>query len=72
MTYAEKMNKHVKIVTYLKAAWPDVVFVEGTDKAYIDQVCDYTEDAEHDDAPDSLASLVQRARFKTAYVSAFG
>lgn len=61
--YAEKLNKHVKIVTHLKGAWPDIVFVEGTDQAYIDQICDYTEDAEHDDAPDSLASLVQRARF---------
>lgn len=69
--YTEKLNKHVKIVTHLKAAWPDVVFVEGTDQAYIDQVCDYTEDAEHDDAPDSLASLVQRARVGGArYVSA--
>lgn len=61
--YPETMNKHVKIVTYLKTAWPDVVFVEGTDQAYIDQICDYTEDAEHDDAPDSLASLIQRGRF---------
>ena len=60
--YDEKLNKHVKIVTHLKGAWPDIVFVEGTDQAYIDQICDYTEDAEHDDAPDSLASLVQRAR----------
>ena len=63
--YAESQNKHVKIVTYLKTAWPEIVFVEGTDKAYIDQICDYTEDAEHDDAPDSLASLCQRGRFHT-------
>jgi len=71
-TYAEHMNKHVKIVTYLKTAWPEIVFCEGTDQAYINQVCDYTEDAEHDDAPDSLASLVQRAKFAKAYVSPFG
>ena len=70
--YTEKMNKHVKISTHLKAAWPDIVFVEGTDQAYIDQICDYTEDAEHDDAPDSLASLVQRAKFNTGYESPFG
>lgn len=70
-SYAEKLNKHVKIVTHLKAAWPDIVFVEGTDQAYIDQICDYTEDAEHDDAPDSLASLVQRAKFDTGYESIF-
>lgn len=64
--YPETMNKHMKIVTYLKAAWPGIVFVEGTDQAYIDQICDYTEDAEHDDAPDSLASLCQRGRFSKA------
>ena len=69
--YTEKLNKHVKIVTHLKAAWPDIVFCEGTDRLYIDQVCDYTEDAEHDDAPDSLASLVQRAKFSTDYKSVF-
>jgi hypothetical protein len=63
--YAESQNKHVKIVTYLKTAWPEIVFVDGTDQAYIDQICDYTEDAEHDDAPDSLASLCQRGRFHT-------
>lgn len=60
--YTEKMNKHVKIVTYLKAAWPDIVFCEGTDEDYINQICDYTEDAEHDDSCDSLASLLQRSK----------
>lgn len=59
MTYHENTNKHLKITTYLKGAWPDVVFVEGTDEAYINQICDYTEDAEHDDAPDSAASVIR-------------
>lgn len=59
VTYHEGMNKYLKIATILKAAWKDVVFVQGTDQAYIDQICDYNEDAEHDDAPDSLASLVR-------------
>lgn len=57
--YHEKMNKYIKIVTYLKAIWKDVVFVEGTDDEYINQICDYTEDAEHDDAPDSCACLAR-------------
>ena len=57
--YPEHENKHIKIVTYLKQIWPDVVFVDGTDPQYIDQICDYTEDAEHDDAPDSAASLAR-------------
>lgn len=57
--YAEKMNKYMKIVTYLKAIWKDLVFVEGTDPEYIRQITDYFEDAEHDDAPDSAASLAR-------------
>ena len=57
--YAENTNKYHKIVTYLYEAWKDVVFVAGTDTAYIRQVTDYTEEAEHDDAPDSLASSIR-------------
>lgn len=57
--YHEDMNKYMKIVTYLKAIWKDVIFVKGTDPAYIEQICDYFEDAEHDDAPDSAASLAR-------------
>lgn len=59
VTYHEKLNKHIKIVTYLKAIWQDVIFIEGTDESYINQICDYTEDAEHDDAPDSCACLAR-------------
>lgn len=57
--YAEKENKYIKIVTYLKAIWKDLIFVEGTDKEYIEQICDYFEDAEHDDAPDNAACLAR-------------
>ena len=57
--YHENQNKFMKITTYLKGVWKNVVFVNGTDEEYIDQVCDYTEDADHDDAPDSLASLIR-------------
>lgn len=58
-TYHEHTNKFVKITTYLKGAWKDVVFVEGTDEMYIQQICDFNENAEHDDCPDSLASLLR-------------
>lgn len=58
-SYHESMNKFIKITTYLKAIWNDVYFVEGTDDEYISQICDYNENAEHDDAPDSLASLAR-------------
>lgn len=59
-TYHEKTNKFVKITSYLKSEWKNVVFVAGTDAEYIDQICDYTENAEHDDAPDSAASIVRK------------
>lgn len=57
--YHENMNKYLKIVTYLKAIWPDLVFVEGTDPEYIKQITDYFEDADHDDAPDNAACLAR-------------
>ena len=58
--YHENMHKFIKITTYLKAEWENVKFVAGTDKAFIDQICDYNENAAHDDAPDSLASQIRR------------
>ena len=58
-TYHESQNKYRKISSILKHEWPDVIFVEGTDPKYIEQICDYNEDAEHDDCPDSLASLIR-------------
>ena len=57
--YHEKMNKYLKITSYLKSEWNNVIFVTGTDPEYIRQICDFNENAEHDDAPDSLASLVR-------------
>ena len=56
-TYTESMNKFIKITTFLKKWWPRIVFLEGTDQEYIDQILDYTEHAEHDDAPDSAACV---------------
>ena len=57
--YPESMNKQVKIAAYLRKWWADTVFIRGTDKAYIDQILDYTESAAHDDAPDSAACLLR-------------
>lgn len=59
IAYHEDMNKFLKITSYLKFEWANVRFVAGTDAAYIEQVADYTEEAEHDDAPDSLSCLVR-------------
>ena len=57
--YHEKQNKFLKITSWLKDVWTDVIFVKGTDDEYINQICDYNENAEHDDAPDSLASAIR-------------
>lgn len=62
--YAETMNKFLKISTYLRAIWKDVFFIKGTDPEYINQICEFTEDAAHDDAPDSAASLARLLYFK--------
>jgi hypothetical protein len=55
--YPEKMNKYYKISTFLRKWWGNVVFLHGTDPAYITQIMDYNEQAEHDDAPDSAACI---------------
>lgn len=59
VTYHEDENKFIKIVTFLKREWKNVIFVEGTDEEYIQQICDFNEEAEHDDAPDSLATMIR-------------
>lgn len=53
--YHETTNKYHKISTYLRKWWSSVFVLAGTDPAYIAQILDYSEDAEHDDAPDSAA-----------------
>ena len=63
-TYHEKMNKYIKISTYLRENWSKIIFVKDTSKEYINQILDYTENAEHDDAPDSLASLIRETENK--------
>jgi len=74
-TYWEDMNKYIKIVTYLKSEWRNVVFVSGTDQEYIDMILEYNEYAEHDDAPDSLASIIRKLwnrKNEDENISAFG
>ena len=69
--YHESTNKYLKITSYLKAEWKNVVFVAGTDDEYINQICDYNENAEHDDCPDSLASLIRQFWSKKESVSTY-
>lgn len=55
--YQEKQNKYSKIATFLRKWWGNIVVLDGTDPEYIAQIMDYTEQAEHDDAPDSAACI---------------
>lgn len=63
-SYHESGNKHMKITTYLKKYWDKIVFVNETDPEYINQILEYTEIAQHDDAPDSLASILREMEDK--------
>lgn len=71
--YAERENKYLKIAEYLRKWWNNIVWLEGTDRDYIAQIMDYTEDAEHDDAPDSAACVCRYFdRRNTEYKSLLG
>jgi hypothetical protein len=58
-SYPESQNKHIKISTYLYEVWKDIVWDDRTDDEYMEQILDYREKQEPDDAPDSASSLVR-------------
>ena len=57
--YSENMNKYIKIASYLKKEWGNIRFLDETDHEYIDEILDYSENAAHDDCPDSAASIIR-------------
>ncbi len=65
--YHESMNKFVKISTYLRKNWKKIKWLEETDPEYINEILDYSEFAEHDDSPDSAASLFRKLETKATY-----
>lgn len=65
--YSENMNKFIKISTYLRKNWSRICWLEDTDSGYINEILDYSEFAEHDDSPDSAASLLRRLESKPRY-----
>lgn len=66
-SYTESMNKFVKISTYLRKNWHRIRWLPETDPEYMAEILDYTEFAEHDDAPDSAASLLRKIEDKLEY-----
>ena len=65
--YSETTNKFVKISTFLRQSWHKLKWLDSTDPEYINEILDYTEHAEHDDAPDSAASLLRKMETKIKY-----
>jgi hypothetical protein len=59
----EKKNKHIKIISYAKKHWNEIIFADDCNDEYLNQILDYTEGEEPDDAPDSLASALRQAGF---------
>ena len=58
-TYHERQNKFLKISSILRKNWSKIRWIDETDPEYMTQILDYTEDSQHDDAPDSAASLLR-------------
>jgi hypothetical protein len=74
-TYHEGMNKHLKISTYMKRDWNRIIWDDRTDPAYMEQIVDYQEGQDPDDAPDSASSLLRemnRGRMQTTDRNLFG
>lgn len=65
--YSETTNKFIKISTYLRRDWERIEWLQSTDPEYINEILDYSEFAEHDDAPDSAASLLRRMDKQVTY-----
>jgi hypothetical protein len=63
IAYTESTNKFIKISTYLKTEWPRIRLLDcdayPLDAGAVNEVLDYSENAAHDDMPDSMASALR-------------
>lgn len=66
--YSENMNKFIKISTYLRKYWSDIIWLEDTDMDYMNEILDYTENAQHDDAPDSASCMIRKFKGKREWL----
>lgn len=67
--YNESMNKDIKIVSFLKKYWQQIIWDPNTDADYLNQINDYRPGQDPRDAPDSAASLLRMAYYKGGGVS---
>lgn len=58
--YHEDMNKDIKIQTFLKDEWNNILWAPETDDSYMVQITDYREGEKPNDAPDSASSLLRK------------
>lgn len=66
MPYHEDMHKEVKIGTYLKESWEDIMWDDNTDDNYLNEIMDWVDTAKlHDDCPDSAASLLRQGSYSS-------
>jgi len=61
--YHELEKKHVKIANYLGEVFNQIEFAQESDPNYMEQVIDWREGEEPDDAPDSASALVREGGF---------
>ncbi len=66
--YSENMNKFIKISTYLRKYWSDIIWLEDTDMDYMNEILDYTENAQHDDSPDSASCMIRKYKGKRKWL----
>ena len=65
----EHMNKHIKIISYLKPIFQTLNFADDCQPEYMNQLLDYTEDADLVDAADSLSALSKEMKLKGTKIS---
>lgn len=66
--YSETTNKFIKISTYLRKHWENIMWIEDTDNEYMAEILDYNENAEHDDSPDSAACMIRQLTGKREWI----
>jgi len=57
--YRERENKHLRILNYVRKYWKNIVFDSAVNLEYLNEILDYQEGQEPDDAPDALAGLMR-------------
>lgn len=63
-SYQETVSKYAKITSILYKYWSVLRFSKNCDAKYLEQITEYKDGVAHDDAPDSLASLLMQMNWR--------